>query len=73
MDNFKHRLLRAQEVCERIGVSRTTLWRKVRDGNFPQPVRLGENSVGWFSHEIADWEQSLPRVSYDPASVEGAT
>lgn len=30
-----------------VPVARSTLWRWVRNGTWPQPVRLGPNCVAW--------------------------
>ena len=29
-----------------------TWWRGIRDGRFPQPVRLGANTVAWRASEV---------------------
>lgn len=50
-----HRIARRREVCERLGISQATLWRWVKAGHFPSPVRLGPNSVGFVSDEIDQW------------------
>lgn len=57
-------MLRQPEVLRRVGVSRTTLWRKIRAGEFPAPVQLGPNSIGWPEAEITEWLASLPRQNY---------
>jgi excisionase family DNA binding protein len=49
------RYLRAQELAERLAVHRTTLWRWVRGGHFPHPVRLGPNTVAWDCAQIDAW------------------
>ena len=59
-------MLRFPDVIARTGLSRTTIWRKVRRGLFPAPVQLGENSVGWSEDEITAWVASRPRVAYAP-------
>ncbi len=49
--------------------SRSTIWRWVRAGIFPRPLRVGPNSIGWLESEIEDWlearkadaEESTPR------------
>jgi predicted DNA-binding transcriptional regulator AlpA len=33
-------------------VSRTTFLNRVKDGNYPQPVRLGARSVAWRLEDI---------------------
>lgn len=59
-------MLRFADVVERTGLSRTTIWRKVRAGTFPAPIALTENSVGWKSEWVDDWVNALPRVPYAP-------
>ena len=56
------RILLLKEVVARTGKSRTTLWRDVRAGRFPAPVRVGRNRIGWLESEITDWQENLPRV-----------
>jgi prophage regulatory protein len=34
-------------VLDRIGLSRPTLYRKMRDGTFPNQVRISEHCRGW--------------------------
>lgn len=51
------RLLRAGEVSQRIGVSRTTLWRMERDGRFPNRRRISDNIVGWLESDVNEWIQ----------------
>jgi prophage regulatory protein len=55
-------ILRTADVIRRTGLSRTTLWRLERQGEFPARVRLGLNSVGWREHEIAHWIEARPRA-----------
>ena len=33
-------LLTIEEVCEMLRVDRTTLWRRRKRGQFPQPVKI---------------------------------
>ena len=56
-------ILPLKEVITRTGgKSRTTLWRDVRAGRFPAPVKVGPNRIGWLESEIEDWQENLPRV-----------
>ena len=62
--NPKHsRILRQPAVTDRIGMSRTTLWRRIREGEFPVPVRLGKNAVGWLESDVENWIASLTKCS----------
>ena len=49
------RIIRAKEVVEMTGLSRTTIWRMERYKSFPARVSLGGNSVGWKLSEIQKW------------------
>lgn len=52
------RILRSKEVQEMTGLSRTTIWRMERKGQFPVRVSLGVNSVGWLFSQIDSWIKS---------------
>ena len=60
MDN----ILRVGEVIARTGLSRVSIWRKVRAGEFPAPIELSANSIGWPESEVAQWQASRPRRRY---------
>jgi prophage regulatory protein len=42
-----------------ISYSPAQLYRKIRDGSFPTPVRLGTNRIAWLEHEIAEWIDAI--------------
>ena len=63
------KMLRVRAVMERTGMPRTTLYRQIRKGQFPQSVRITENSVGWRESEVDDW---IDRVCAEPRMVEQA-
>jgi prophage regulatory protein len=49
------RILREREVEEQTGLSRTTRWRLIKAGQFPQPLRLTSTAVGWKQSSITEW------------------
>ena len=49
------RILRSHEVQEMTGLSRTTIWRLERKGEFPARVALCAGSVGWRLSEVDTW------------------
>ena len=72
---MENQMLRAPEVTARTGLSRVTIWRRVRAGTFPPPVQLGENSIGWLESEITAWVENRKRRTYGaekPYEVEPA-
>ena len=52
-----HRILRLPEVMTRTGLSRSTIYLRISQGNFPRPVSLGARAVGWIEVEIQEWLQ----------------
>lgn len=58
-------ILRVKEVQKLTGLSRSSLWRKVKSCSMPSPVKLGANSIGFYAHEIEAYLLSLPRVTTD--------
>lgn len=52
MQNSADRLLRLKEVLERIPVGKSTWWQGVRDGRFPQPIKLGPRTTCWRETDI---------------------
>ena len=55
-------IIRLPGVMHRTGKSRSTIYRGMAAGSFPQAVVLGENSIGWYEHEIDEYIESRPRV-----------
>jgi prophage regulatory protein len=52
------RLLRLRDVAYLVGMSKATIYRKIKVGEFPRPVSSGA-SVRWKESEIAGWIASL--------------
>lgn len=47
--------LREPQVLARVPVSPSTLWRWVREGKFPKPVKLGVMTSAWRASDVAAW------------------
>jgi prophage regulatory protein len=47
--------LRLSAVIMRVGLSRSAIWRMVKEDNFPRPRRLSTRAVGWDANEIETW------------------
>jgi len=45
-------ILRRREVEARTGLSRSTIYERMKQGTFPSPIALGPRSVGWVEAEI---------------------
>jgi len=57
-DTATPRMLRMFDVSKRVGLSRSSIWKMVKEGHFPLPRRLSQRSVGWFELDIEQWLRS---------------
>jgi prophage regulatory protein len=53
------RLLDRYEVLRRVPVSYPTLWKRMRDGQFPRSRNCG-GKIMWVESEVDDWILSRP-------------
>lgn len=44
-----------KEVADKFSVSRATVWRWTRSGNFPDPIKLSEGCTRWRSTDLDQW------------------
>ena len=69
-------ILRTEAVTRLTSLSRATIWRLQRTGQFPVRLRLGANSVGWREEEVRAWLDERPRGTSTPdasADLQGLT
>lgn len=52
------RFLPLSEVLAKTSLSRTSIYRLVKDQNFPKPLNLGVRCARWIEAEVNDWIQS---------------
>jgi len=51
-------LIRLREVKERVGLSRSAIYARIKIGTFPSPVPIGPRSIGFIASEIEQWIQA---------------
>ena len=49
------RLIRLPEVQHRVGLGRSTIYRWMSEGKFPEPVQLGGHAVAWLEDDVEKW------------------
>ena len=60
------RILRKPAVSDKVGLRQVHIMRLVKDGKFPEPIRLGPASIGWLASEIDEWIHCLLYTSPSP-------
>jgi prophage regulatory protein len=53
------RLLNKWAVERETSLDITTIYRRMKNGTFPQPVRVGKRRVAWRESDIAAWQATL--------------
>ena len=60
------RLIRQDELLERVPLCRATIAKMEKQGTFPKRRRLHGNAVGWLENEVVGWvERRLPAGTGD--------
>lgn len=52
---MSEKIMRLPRVLDTVGRSRAALYRLIAVGEFPRPIRVGPQAVGWLSSEIEAW------------------
>lgn len=52
------KVLRLPDVESITGLSRSTIYKKIKAGTFPKYMKLGSRSTGWLASDVESWVQS---------------
>jgi prophage regulatory protein len=55
MKNLQHKLLRLPQVKQTTGLSKSTIYARIAEGNFPKQIPLGPRLVVWVESDIQNW------------------
>jgi len=53
------RFIRLKEVMRLTALARSTIYKKMKEGEFPKTVSLGDRAVAWVEGEIEDWIEEI--------------
>lgn len=49
----------SQLIPHIIPFSATTLWRKVKTGDFPKPIKLSQRVTAWRAEDVRAWMEKM--------------
>jgi prophage regulatory protein len=52
------KLLRRSEVERITGLKRSSIYLKIKEGDFPKPIKLGMRAVAWLEADVMQWIES---------------
>lgn len=50
-----NQLISQNQLCKKLNISRSTVWRWVKDNTLPMPVRVKGSILGWKEDAINEW------------------
>lgn len=67
---LSNKMMRRKEVESLLGLSRSTIYDKMNpkssryDKEFPRPIKLSLNAVGWFEQDVYNWLKTRNLARY---------
>jgi prophage regulatory protein len=58
-----HKILRLPEVKNSTGLSRSSIYLRMAEGEFPKSISLGGRAIGWFESDIQNWLEEKHKES----------
>jgi len=56
--DMQHRFIRLHELTAVTGMSRSTIYNRMKDGSFPRSYQLGDRLVAWLEKDVESWMAS---------------
>jgi len=53
-----NKLIRRNEVERITGLKRSSIYLKIKEGDFPKPIKLGMRAVAWLEADVMQWIES---------------
>lgn len=64
-EDITMRYIRFKELRQRVPLGRTTIWKMMREGRFPQSRRIGKMATAWLENEVEDWIKEHAGIQKD--------
>ena len=61
------KILRLPQVKAQTGLSRSTIYLRIKNKEFPESISLGGRAIGWFEADIQDWLEQKRKESIGEA------
>ena len=59
----KVRIVKREELQNITGLSRSSIYAKIKNEEFPKAIKLGTRAVGWIESEVQAWLQERIALS----------
>lgn len=58
---IQDKVIRVSRVLEQTGMSRSTIDRLEKAGQFPKRVQITRRAIGWYEDEVLTWVDNLKK------------
>ncbi|WP_281951896.1 helix-turn-helix transcriptional regulator [Nitrosophilus kaiyonis] len=55
------KLITIKEVSSLIGMKKPTIYKYIRDGKFPKPIKIGVRASRWSFNDVMNWIEEQKR------------
>lgn len=62
MSTTSNKINRLPATIEQTGLSKSTIYKLIKEGKFPKPLKLSKRSVGWRQSDLDNFLNSLEEV-----------
>lgn len=52
---MSRKFLRMSEVEDKVGYKKSWIYQAIKDGVFPEPIKLGQRAIAFIEDEIDEW------------------
>lgn len=49
------KIIRLPQVLDKVGLKKSAIYKKIKLGEFPAPIKLGAHASGWLESDIQNW------------------
>jgi prophage regulatory protein len=60
---IEDKIYRITEVAKMVGLSSSTIYKLIKQGDFPKQIQLTERSVGWDGSDLKNWIDSKKPIN----------
>lgn len=57
------KILRLPAVSAAVGLGRDSIYRLIREGKFPKPIKISERASGWLESDLKKWQDERIEAS----------
>lgn len=58
---MENRFLKLPAVVQMCAISRSEIYRRIKAGTFPRPLKIGKRAAAWRASDVSAWVEKMSR------------